>query len=81
MKLWIAIVVLMFASVAEAGPLFPEGTYTKVDHFTYTLHVTSEGDYEVTFIDASGVVRNSSSGLALHEGKDSCSTGDKVGNL
>jgi hypothetical protein len=67
---------LLFGERAEAGALFPEGTYEKNEHFT--MQVTSDGDYRVEVIESG---KHITSGFALNEGSGVCTYGDTKGNL
>ena len=65
-----------FAEQAEAGSVFPEGTYEQDDRIR--LQVTSDGDYKIRLIE-NGYARGS--GFALKEGTGVCNYGSTKGNL
>ena len=66
-----------FSSMAEAGALFPAGTYQNNE---YTLRVSADGTYRITR-PMKGETQLYSSGFALHEGAGICTVRESEGNL
>ena len=65
-----------FANVAEAGSLFPEGSYKKG---SVTMKVTADGEYRTSYVYNN--TRYWKTGFALDEGFGVCSSDDTSGNL